>query len=211
MLWAIPSNIAYLVAQHRDVLLSRYSVAHMSWILLLLPVSTAALYLTWASEKNKRKRHFQMIALSLSLLLSLCVVDLSLRLIIPRRYVQQNGLHHRIPNTQKEDVTKDVPTTAFSYSHAPAGYPPIDFILTIDQRGFRNQTDLNQYEILAVGDSFTEGSGVTDEQAWPVLLAKKSEKNVYHLSVSGGHPGTYLESLKQFGLALSPKVVLCTI
>jgi hypothetical protein len=211
VLWAIPSNIAYLVAQHRDVLLSRYSVTHLSWISFLLPVSAAGLYLTWANEKNKRKRHFQVIAFSLSILLSLCVIDLGLRLITPQRYVRQTGLHHRIPNTKKDGVTKDVPPAAFSYPHAPVGYPPVDFILTIDQRGFRNQTDLKQYDILAIGDSYTEGSGVSDEQAWPGLLAKKSEKSVYNLSVSGGHPGTYLESLRQFGLALSPKVVLCTI
>jgi len=211
VLWAIPSNIAYLVAQHRDVLLSRYSVAHLSWILFLLPVSAAGLYLTWANEKNKRKRHFQVIAFSLSILLSLCVIDLGLRLVTPRRYVRQTGLHHRIPNTKKDGVTKDVPPAAFSYPHAPEGYPPIDFILTVDSRGYRNQTDRNQYDILVIGDSFTEGSGVSDEQVWPVLLAKKSEKAVYNLSISGGHPGTYLESLKQFGLALSAKVVLCTL
>ena len=72
-LWAIPSNVAYLVAQHRDVLLSRYSVAHMTWILLLLPISAAVLYLIWANEKNKQIRRFRVIALSLVLLCSLCV------------------------------------------------------------------------------------------------------------------------------------------
>jgi len=210
-LWAIPSNIAYLVAQHRDVLLGRYSVAHMTWILLLLPISAAVLYLTWANEKNKQIRRFRVIALSLALLSSLCVVDLGLRLVLPRRYVRQAGLHHRKPNTETKGITQDVPPTAFSYPNAPNGYPPIDFILTVDYRGFRNQTDLKQYDILAIGDSFSEGSGVSDDQAWPVLLAEKSGKSVYNLSVSGGHPGTYLESLKQFGLALHPKVVLCTI
>ena len=211
VLWAIPSNIAYLVAQHRDVLLSRYSVAHMTWLLLLLPISTLALYLTWANEKNKRKRQLQVIALSISILLSLCVVDLALRLVSSRRYVRQAGLHHRMPNTEKKGVTLDVPPAAFSYPNAPNGYRPINFILTVDHRGFRNQTDLKQYDILAIGDSYTEGSGVSDEQAWPVRLAKKNEKNVYNLSVSGGHPDTYLESLKQFGLGLSPKIVLCAL
>jgi len=211
VLWVIPSNIAYLVAQHRDVLLSRYSVTHMTWILLLLPISTLAIYLTWANEKNKRKRHFQVIALSLAILLSLCVVDLALRLVSPRRYVRQAGLHHRIPNTEKKGITLDVPPAAFSYPNAPNGYRPINFTLTVDHRGFRNQTDLKQYDILAIGDSYTEGSGVSDEQAWPVRLATKTDKNVYNLSVSGGHPGTYLESLKQFGLGLSPKIVLCTL
>lgn len=211
VLWAIPSNIAYLVAQHRDVLLSRYSVAHMTWLLLLLPISAAVLYLIWANEKNKRKRQFQVIALSISILLSLCVVDLALRLVSSRRYVRQAGLHHRMPNTEKKGITLDVPPTAFSYPNAPNGYRPINFILTVDHRGFRNQTDLKQYDILAIGDSYTEGSGVSDTQAWPVQLATKSEKNVYNLSVSGGHPDTYLESFKQFGLALSPKIVLCAL
>jgi hypothetical protein len=210
-LWAIPDNVAYLVAQQRDVLLSRYSVAHMTWILLLLPISVLALYLIWANEKNKKKRRFQVIALSLSLIVSLCVVDLALRLVLPRRYVRQEGLHHRQPNTVEKGVNRDVPPTAFSYPHAPKGYPPIDFTLTVDHKGFRNQNDLNQYEILALGDSFTEGSGVSDDQAWPVLLAQKSGKSVYNLSVSGGHPGTYLESFKQFGLDLHPKVVFCTL
>ena len=211
LLWAIPSNVAYLIAQNRDVLLGRYSVAHLTWIFLLIPISMMALYLIWSNENNKRKRQFQITALALSILVPMLLFDLFLRLSQPKQYIKQKSYYHRAPNKIIQGTNHDVPENAFSYPQMRPGYPDVEYTFTTDKRGFRNKTDLGQYDIVALGDSFTEGSNVKDDEVWPVALAQQSNLTVYNLGMAGSHPGIYLETLKKFGIILSPKIVLCMI
>jgi hypothetical protein len=211
LLWAIPSNVPYLIAQNRDVLLGRYSVAHLTWLFLLIPISLMTLYLTWSNEKNKKRRQFQITALTLSIIVPILLVDLFMRPAQPKQYVMQKSYYYRTPNAALSGTFCDVPENAFSYPTMRPGYPDIEYALTTDKRGFRNKIDLEKYDIITLGDSFTEGSNVTDDEVWATLLAQKSTMTVYNLGMAGGHPGTYLETFKRFGLNLSPKIVLCMI
>jgi len=212
LVWIIPSNVAYLIAQNRHVLLGRYSLGHLTLALILIPIAAASLYLTWVNEKNEKQRKFKVIAITISILLSLIVTDVAARLLTrPKRYVEEKTYFHRPPNTVQTGTAQDVPEEAFLYPRTPPGYPDIDYTLTTDKRGFRNTTDLEQYDIVILGDSFAEGSKVTDQDAWPVLLAGKTEQTTYNLGMSAGHPGTYLETLKKFGPELSPKTVICLL
>ncbi len=211
LLWIIPGNVAYLIAQNRDVLLGRYSLGHFTALLFLIPISAAMLYLTWANERNETERRFKVIAISLSVLVSLIVMDIVARLVLPRRYVAEQTYFHRPPNAVQAGTAKDVPEEAFLYPRTPPGYPDIEYTLTTDKRGFRNKTDLERYDVVVLGDSFAEGSRVTDDDAWPALLTQKSNLTVYNLGMSSGHPGTYLETLKRFGPELSPKIALCLL
>lgn len=212
LVWIIPSNVAYLIAQNRDVLLGRYSLGHLAVALFLIPIAAASLYLTWVNEKNEKERKFKVLAITISILISLIVADIAARLITgPRRYVEEETYFHRPPNAVQTGTAQDVPEEAFLYPKTPPGYPDIEYTLTTDKRGFRNTTDLQQYDIVILGDSFAEGSKVTDQDAWPVLLAEKTQQPIYNLGMSAGHPGTYLETLKQFGPELSPKTVICLL
>ncbi|MHC4293107.1 MAG: alginate O-acetyltransferase AlgX-related protein, partial [Planctomycetota bacterium] len=94
---------------------------------------------------------------------------------------------------------------------AHAGYPDVPYTITVDKRGFRNTTDLEKYDVVTLGDSFTEGSHVSDKHAWPLVFSNKSNLTVYNLGMSGGSPLTYLDTLEKYGLALSPKTVICSI
>ncbi|MGD8499368.1 MAG: hypothetical protein PVJ86_01900 [Phycisphaerales bacterium] len=211
LLWAIPSNTAYLIAQHRDVLLGRYSVGHLTTSFLFVPVSILMLYLIWSNEQNKRQRHFKAMTLSVCVIVSIFVVDLLVRITEAKRYVRHEGFYHRQPNTVSHGTSHDVPEKAFEYSTMRPGYPDIEYTLTVDKRGFRNKADPEKCDVITLGDSFAEGSNVSDDQVWPVLLAEKSKLTVYNLGMSAGHPGTYLETLKRFGLELSPKVLVCML
>jgi len=212
LVWIIPSNVAYLIAQNRHVLLGRYSLGHLTLAFILIPIAAASLYLTWVNEKNERQRQFKVLAITISILFSLIVTDIAARLITrPKRYVQEETYFHRPPNTVRTGTARDVPEEAFLYPKTPPGYADIEYTLTTDKRGFRNRTDLEQYDIVILGDSFAEGSQVTDEDAWPVLLAGKTEQTTYNLGMSAGYPGTYLETLKKFGTELSPKTVICLL
>ena len=212
LVWIIPSNVAYLIAQNRDVLLGRYGLGHFTIALILIPIAAASLYLTWVNEKNERQRQFKVLAITISVLLTLIVTDTAARLIIrPKRYVQQKTYFHRPPNTVRTGTAKDVPEEAFLYPRTPPGYPDIKYTLTTDKRGFRNTADLENYDVVVLGDSFAEGSRVTDREAWPALLADKTDRTIYNLGMSAGHPGTYLETLKKFAPELSPKTVICLL
>jgi len=211
LLWIIPSNVAYLIAQNRDVLLGRYSMTRFTWMLLLIPISIMALYLTWSNEKNERQRQFKVIAISISVILAFLVADVFVRLKNQQRYVKQQTFYHRVPNTINHGTSHDIPDKAFAYPVIRPGYPNIEYTLTVDKRGFRNKTDFEKYDVVILGDSFAEGSKVSDNQIWPAIFAQKAEQTVYNLGMSAGHPGTYLETLKKFGQELSPRVVVCML
>jgi hypothetical protein len=211
LLWAIPSNVAFLIAQNKDILLRRYSLTQFIWMILLIPVSIMALYLIWSNETNKKKRQFQITALTLSIIVPVLLIDLFIRLAEPKQYIMHKSYYHRVPNSVARGTIHDVPEEAFFYPKMHPGYPDVEYILTADKRGFRNKTDLEKYDIVILGDSFAEGSNVTDNDVWAALLAQKSKLTVYNLGMAAGHPGTYLETFKKFGLALSPKTVFCML
>jgi hypothetical protein len=211
LLWVIPSNVAYLIAQNKDVLLGRYGLTRFIWIILVTPISIMALYLIWSNEKNKKERQFQVTALVLSIIVPILLIDLFVRLAKPQRNVAHKSYYYREPNTTVKGTFHDVPENAFSYPVMRPGYPDVEYTLTTDKRGFRNKTDHEKYDIVALGDSFTDGSNISDDEAWAVLLAQQSDQTVYNLGMGGANPKTYLEIFKKFGLALSPKILICML
>jgi len=217
LLWLTPSDLAYNVAQQRDILLGRYTVEKLTTLLLLIPISLLIIKGIWSnkkekkSQKQKREQLFKIAALTFSIIFTILAVDVLMRFVQRSQYLKERSFYHRVPNVIQKGINKDIPPTAFSYPTTPAGYHDIPYTLTIDKNGFRNQTVLEKYDVVVLGDSFTEGSGISDDQTWPVLFAKKNNCNAYNLGMSAGSPLTYLETLKKFGLALSPKSVICML
>jgi len=214
--WAVPSDLAYNVAQHRQILLGRYTVERTTTLILLAVITPFVLRGIWApkhpkTSRQKRLELFKTITVTISILISIICADIALRIIQKQPYVGNKIIYHRTPNTTEQGVIKDIPPAFFSYPLAPPGYPDFPYSLTVDRRGFRNKTDLETYDAVVLGDSFAEGSHVSDEHAWPVLLAQKTNLAIYNLAVSGGSPLTYLEILKRFGLALRPRLVICML
>jgi len=210
-LWALPSNVVAQIAHDRHTMLGRYSREHFVCNVTLLGLSLVSLYIDSAVGTAYKRRWFQVIALTLCLVPSLLVVDYLLRSRQRVYYVKETLAYHRVPNERIEDRFVDKPLAARTYPNAPTGYPPIVGTLHTDARGFRNGEALAQADVVVLGDSFAEGSGVSDEHPWPVLLAQQTGLAVYNLGMSGYDPLNYLESLKQFGLALQPRYVLCML
>ena len=79
-----------------------------------------------------------------------------------------------------------------------------------DQKGFKNSpslSSLSQVDIVAIGDSNTEGFGVSIENTFPSILTSKGYPT-YNLGVQGYSPSQMLGSLKEFGITLKPKYVV---
>jgi len=79
-----------------------------------------------------------------------------------------------------------------------------------DHLGFKNLdsvSKLKKVDIVALGNSFTEGMGVSTEYIWPSILTKKGYPT-YNLGVQGYAPIQIEGTLKKYGLRFSPKYVI---
>jgi hypothetical protein len=226
-IWLLPSNVLELIARHRHVLLGRYSVERFSLFFFLTPVLWLIAYAILASIKLTAKQvGFRVIALISSVFFATLVIHFAGQINRKPRYIEkkvkfvkkwpggdqvEDIVRHRPPNSLYKISYTDAPPAARSYINTPQGYPQVDITLTTDARGYRNLTSFKQYDIITIGDSFTEGSRVSDDEPWPVILGKKMDCKVYNFGISGGNPGYYLNVFKVFGLDLKPKVAIFMI
>jgi hypothetical protein len=212
LLWAIPSDVVELIAGDRQTLLGRYSREHFCWIVGVLIVSLIGLYVALARRaETRKKRAFRVTAAGLAVLPTTCAADLVARRLVPTYYVRQTLAYHRPPNFSVSNVATDLPEAFRTYPVLPPGFGSFHCTLHADRRGFRNRTAAEHCDVVALGDSFTEGSRVSDEQPWPVRFAEISGLSVYNLGMSGYAPQHYLAALKEVGIALRPRWVICTL
>lgn len=79
-----------------------------------------------------------------------------------------------------------------------------------DIRGYKNLPSIansKSQSIIAIGDSFTEGMGVTVDKTWPSMLTELGYPT-YSMGVQGYAPYQFLGTFEKFGLELSPKWVV---
>lgn len=210
-LWIIPSDVVEQIARDRPTMLGRYSRTHFSWNLAILVVSLLSFYVDWSTGQTYKKRWFQVIAALLVFMPALALADFLLRTPQGTHYVKDDVAYHRPVEAAFEVTFEDRPQAHRTYPNASRGYGKVVCRHNTDRRGFRNLTTEDQYDVVVLGDSFAEGSSVSDEQVWPVRLAEMSGLNVYNLGMSGYDPLHYLHSLKRYGLALEPRLVLCLV
>ena len=171
LLWAIPSNVVELIARDRVTLLGRYSRAHFSWILGVLIVTVITFYIGLGRNRARRKlRAFRVTAVALAVVPTTCALDLASRYFVPAYYIKDTLAYHRPPNQTLRGLYEDAPEAARTYPVVPAGFGQVPYTLQTDKRGFRNPSNAQRYDVVTLGDSFTEGSRVSDEHPWPVKL-----------------------------------------
>ncbi len=79
--------------------------------------------------------------------------------------------------------------------------------LEYDQHGFRNDTDLDQADIVVIGDSFIEAALLSSEDTVVKLLERRLGQAVVNLGQAAYGLKQELIVLKRFGLPLKPKTV----
>jgi hypothetical protein len=77
-----------------------------------------------------------------------------------------------------------------------------------DEFGFRNESGLKDWELVVVGDSFTELGYLTHEQLFTTLLGEKLHLRVRNLGLSETGPLAQLSCLQQYGVAPSTRRAL---
>lgn len=219
ILWIIPGPVVEQIANDRHTMLGRYSRTQFSWIIGLTIISLVGIYIDRASGERYKRRWFQVLSVVLFLLPALAILDFALRTPERLHYVRESLAYRHPPNFDSSVDIRDAslsrfvdkPEAARTYPNATPGYPTIHRTLRTDARGYRNRTTLDQAEIVALGDSFTEGSGVSDEHPWPVRLAEFTGRSVCNLGMSGYDPLNYLAAMKEHGVGLRPKYVVCVL
>ena len=76
-----------------------------------------------------------------------------------------------------------------------------------DARGYRTHSALSEAEIVTLGNSWTYGSGVPPDFAWPHVLSQRLNRPLYNMGVPGTGPLQSREILRQ-ALQLHPKVII---
>lgn len=210
-LWIVPSDVVELVARDKHTLLGRYSREHMSWNIAALIFAMVGFYIDWAPPEKYRKRWFQVVATLLFITPAVLVLDFLARSPEREHYVRESLAYHRPANTSFTVQYSDRPEARRSYPNASPGFGTNVCVYDSDSRGFRNRTDSEQYDVVVLGDSFVEGSRVSDDEPWAVRLAEESGLTVCNLGMSGYSVVHYLACLKEYGLPLSPRYVLCML
>jgi hypothetical protein len=211
LLWAIPSNVVELVARDKHTLLGRFSREHFAWIVAAAIITVVGLYVDWAKPEHYKKRWFQVIATLMFLVPSLVIIDYFARSQDRDHYVRDSVAYHRPADGTFTKEYIDKPNAARTFPNASGSYGTVECVYHSDSRGYRNRDEREQYDIVVLGDSFAEGSNVSDDQAWPAVLGEISGATVYNLGMSGYSPVHYAAALEEHGLGLSPKVVVCML
>ncbi len=210
LLWLIPSNVVQLISRNRHILLGRYSVERMSLLVVLIPITIFAIYILRANAQNLKKRIFQVILALFVFAIGFVFSDALLRAMRSPRY-HLDEMRHRPELQQYKVLMADIPEPARTYPNLQPGYAEIACTLTIDSRGFRNLQNLEQADIVVLGDSFTEGSHVSDEHPWPVVFGQATKAKVYNLGMSGANPRDYLIIFEKIAQHLKPQWIICMI
>ncbi len=214
LLWAIPSDVVTLIARDRHVLLGRYSREQFAWIIAAAVFTIVGLYVDWAPREQYKRRWFQVLATLLLLVPTLAVVDVLMRSETRTHYVQSDGLYARPAGFSFELVHEDKPRAARTYPHARGGYANVRCQYEADAQGYRRVDGVSpedRVDVVVLGDSFAEGSLVSDEHVWVTRMADATGLTVRNLGMSGYGPGHYLEALRRYGLAHQPQVVVCML
>ncbi len=98
-------------------------------------------------------------------------------------------------------------TTSNMVPDAELGYVLDARLNDVDQTGFRNPEVLAKADIVAIGDSHTQGFNANSEQSWPQQLGLMLNETVYNLGVGGYGPLQY-EVLIDRALQMQPKQIV---
>ncbi len=97
---------------------------------------------------------------------------------------------------------------ASTYQIPPSDMTQFQWDVTYDHHGFRNALDLENADIVVIGDSFVEDLTVPYQELMTTLLAQRQGKVTANLGQATYGPLQELVVLKRYGLPLRPRTVI---
>lgn len=158
----------------------------------------------------RRKWAYRLIAVAAATCLAAIVCEGILRLVpglLPA------GTYHRVrADPRNYGVAHPYIGHLHRANHSTVVASGTDFTVThrTGPHGFRNSPPWpDRADIAVLGDSLTFGYGVTENEAWPALLARsRGTTRLVNLGLIGGGPQQYLRVYETFGVPLHPKLVI---
>jgi len=130
---------------------------------------------------NWIKKYSNLLLVICGIIVALIIAEIGLRLFVPTERVMSDPILGYIGN----------PRSGF-----------------YDSSGFRNDKVLENAEVVAIGDSQTEGNNApVPSEAWPQVLGKLAGKSVYQLAVGGDGPIQY-SYLMDKAIKLNPNLII---
>lgn len=84
-----------------------------------------------------------------------------------------------------------VNTSSNMTPHPALGYVLSQKLDDVDEAGFRNDSVLTRADIVAIGDSHTQGLNAAAHETWPRVLEQMTGQTVYNMGVGGYGPLQY--------------------
>jgi len=213
--WSIPGPVAAWVARQEPILLGRYTVGHFAGLAIATVVVVLVAALLWSRRSLGESALLAAMAALSSFAGVVAVASVAKQTIGPRYEsrpvadaVADPALRDRLagrvltrqPSFRWDVLREDLPAPGRSYPNRVAGQPSRPVVLTTDARGLRNPVPSDAYDVVVTGDSFTEGSMVSDDEPWWSRLARETGLRIYNTAVSGLSVREYLNNWAAFGL-----------
>jgi hypothetical protein len=224
--WAIPGPVPALIARQDAILLGRWNAGHFAALALGTIAVGLVAALLWSRRSLAESALLAGLALGSTWLGVVAVASFAVQTVAPRyvstpvsQAVADPDLRARLagrvltrqPDFRWDVVREDRPAPGRSYPKRVAGQPSRPVVLTTDANGLRNAPREAAYDVVVTGDSFTEGSMVSDEETWWRVLGRERGLRVYNVAVSGLSIREYLNNWAAFGLDTGARTLVVTI
>jgi hypothetical protein len=224
--WAVPGPVPALIARQEAILLGRWNAGHFAALALGTIAIGLVAALLWSRRSLAESALLVALALGSTWLGVVAVASFAVQTVAPRyvstpveRAVADPALRARVagrvmtrqPDFRWDVVREDRPAPGRSYPNRVAGQPSRPVVLTTDANGLRNAPREPAYDVVVSGDSFTEGSMVSDDETWWRVLGREHGLRVYNVAVSGLSIREYLNNWLAFGLDTGARTLVVTI
>jgi len=103
-----------------------------------------------------------------------------------------------------------VNTASNRIPHTELGYVLDPDLSDVDANGFRNPSIPERVDIVAIGDSHTQGFNVAADESWPAVLSRQLNRSVYNVGV-GGYGPLHYEILVMRALKMQPRQIVVAL
>ena len=165
---------------------------------------------------RRRKLTFQLAAISGSVLLTLALADLGYAFVVEGAWTAS---HTDVWFDGSSITRKDnLPDEEIGFVRKPGVSwegrlsPEARYVTyRTDENGFRNPSGVGKADAVFIGDSFTEGSSVPEEDTFVQKFGAVSKLSAVNLGRSNYGPQQELVVMKRYGLKYSPRLVVWQI
>jgi hypothetical protein len=140
------------------------------------------------------------------LLFALVVVEIALRIIpIPNRFTLMQRLAQQWESDDELLLHLKPNLNMRIYGH-----PEFSYTVRTNADGLRDEPFVGAFDVAAIGDSFTFGFGVEEEESWPTRLEAISGARVANLGWAGWNSHVYPAAIKRYAIPLGTRIWLWT-